>query len=128
MLQEIFKWVSRRISEKCRKVVDIWQSPGRSILTKILILILGAIAIPLVVALCLPTLLISVLVITGILLFGRWGSIITEWDNLNTGDMKVPTFHSSISNDDINHIAYGVMMSGIGVVFGGIHCIGRACS
>ena len=75
--------------------------------------------IPFVVALVLPTLLISVLVITGFFLLVRWGSIISKSD-LNTGDMKVPTFYSSISTDDINEVAYIFMMSGVGVVFGGM--------
>ena len=34
------------------------------------------------------------------------------------------TFYSSTSIDDVNYVAYALMMSGVGVVFGGIHCIG----
>jgi len=53
----------------------------------------------------------------------RMGSIIFDSD-LNASDLKVPTFYSSTSNDDINDVTYFFMMSGAGVVFGGIHCIG----
>ena len=74
-----------------------------------------------VVALVLPTLPILVLFITGIFLLGRWFSVIIESD-LNASDMKVPTFYSSSDNDDIGYAI--IMMPVVGIVFGGIHCIG----
>jgi hypothetical protein len=117
-LQDRFKDVSRAISEKWQL---IWQSPGRSILIKILISIL----IPLIFALVFPIILILVFVIAGIFLFVRWGSIVDDdYDGASTGDMKVPTFYSSRQIDDEDSTAYIIMMSVVGIVFGGIHCIG----
>jgi hypothetical protein len=129
-LQEAFKWVSRAISEKRRQleIINIWQSPGRSIfklMTIVLISMLGILMIPLLFALVLPTLLILVFVIPGIFLFARWFTIIGSNDeDFNTGDMKVPTFYSSRPIYDEDVVTYAIMMSVIGVVFGGIHCIG----
>jgi len=78
--------------------------------------------IPFAVALFLPILLISVLVISGLFLLVRWLFILGgDSTDLNTGDMKVPTFYSCDgSNDDVVY----AMMPVVGVVFGGIHCIG----
>jgi hypothetical protein len=84
---------------------------------------LGTIMIPLLFALVLPILLILVFVIPGIFLLDRWVSILVT-DNINAGDMKVPTFYSSSSSEDLNLLAYTFMTSVVGVVFGGIHCIG----
>jgi hypothetical protein len=101
----------------------IWQSPGRSILIKILISIL----IPLIFALVLPILLILVFVIAVYFLICRWLSIFAPDDeDFNTGDMKVPTFYSSHSVDSEGALAlaaaFTIMMSVVGIVFGGIHC------
>jgi hypothetical protein len=123
-LQELFEDVSLAISEKWQL---IWQSPGRSILIKILISILGILMIPLIFALVFPILIILVFVIPGFFLIYRWISIIGDGyysgaSSTSTGDMKVATFYSSDS--DINVAAYTIMMSVVGIVFGGIHCIG----
>ena len=43
-------------------------------------------------------------------------------DHFNTGDMRVPTFYSA--KQDGSGETYTFVMSAVGVVFGGIHCIG----
>jgi hypothetical protein len=78
--------------------------------------------ITLLFALVLPTLPILVFVIPSALLYFRWICIIGV-GYINTGDMKVPTFYSSRYIDE-DEVAYMIMMSVVGVVFGGIHCIG----
>jgi hypothetical protein len=115
------------MSEKRRQIINIWHSPlvaGRSILIKIFILMLGTLMIPLLCALVLPILLILVFVIPGAFLFVRWFSIIGNNEMINTGDMKVPTFYSSRPIKTKDGPAYVIMMSVVGIVFGGIHCIG----
>jgi hypothetical protein len=65
-----------------------------------------------------------VVVIAGFFLFARWLSILASDDDyFNTGDMKVPTYYSSqsVAEDAVTFI---IMMSVVGIVFGGIHCIG----
>jgi hypothetical protein len=85
---------------------------------------LGTIIIPLIFALVFPVILILVFVIAGYFLIYRWLSILASDDeDFNTGDMKVPTFYSSHSVDE-DLTAYFIMMSVVGIVFGGIHCIG----
>ena len=44
----------------------------------------------------------------------------TDDSHFNVGDMKVPIFYSSVGE----MIAYILLMPLVGVVFGGIHCIG----
>ena len=45
--------------------------------------------------------------------------------NFNIGDMKVPTFYSFYSTQkDGDVIAYTSLMSTVGAIFGGIHCVG----
>jgi hypothetical protein len=87
---------------------------------------LGTIIIPFLFALVLPILLILVVFIPGLFLLVRWSFVLGAYQpEINsTGDMKVPTFYSSISSEDINVAAYIIMMSVVGIVFGGIHCIG----
>jgi hypothetical protein len=81
--------------------------------------------ITLLFALVLPIILISVFVLPGIFLFIRWLTILASDDeDFNTGDMKVPTFYSSHSVGDDGATAFIIMMSIVGIVFGGIHCIG----
>ena len=45
----------------------------------------------------------------------------TDDSHFNVGDMKVPTFYSSVGGE---MIAYILFMPLVGVVFGGIHCVG----
>ena len=78
--------------------------------------------IPLLFVLVFPILLILVFVIPGIFLLFRWFSILAT-DDSATGAMTVPTFYSSRSMNDAG-VPYFFMMPFVGVVFGGIHCIG----
>jgi hypothetical protein len=82
--------------------------------------------IPLIFALVPPILLILVVFIPGLFLFVRWFAIlgVDELNNINAGDTKVPTFYSSRLIGKEDGPAYVIMMSVVGVVFGGIHCIG----
>ena len=68
-----------------------------------------------------PILLTLVFVIPGVFMTARWISILATI-NFNTGDMKVPTFYSKGSDGSL--LVYIVFMSVIGIVFGGIHCVG----
>ena len=45
----------------------------------------------------------------------------TDDSHFNVGDMKVPTFYSSVGGE---MIAYNLFMPLVGVVLGGIHCVG----
>ena len=97
----------------------IWQSVP--ILSKILILIRWTIMIPFLFALTFFILLTLVFVIIpGLFLSYRWISILAN-DGFKTGDMKVPTFYSPNEGGGIGHV---LVMSAVGVVFGGIHCAG----
>ena len=40
------------------------------------------------------------------------------------GDMKIPTFYAAESETDGDGIAILICMPVVGVVFGGIHCVG----
>jgi hypothetical protein len=119
-LQDVFTDVSRVILEKRQQITIIGQS--LPILSKVLILIRWTIMIPFILALTFSIFLTLVFVITGHLLFVRWLSIYTT-DNsyINIRNMKVPTFYSTKNEGDV--IAY-ICMSVVGVVFGGIHCVG----
>jgi hypothetical protein len=77
--------------------------------------------IPFLFALIFSILLTLVFVIPGIFLFFRWISILLSLD-FNVGDMKVPTFYSS--KQEGSPVAYIFFISVVGVVFGGIHCVG----
>ena len=77
--------------------------------------------IPLLFALTFSILLTLIFVIPGLFLLVRWFSIVSPED-LNTGDMKVPTFYST--SQGISGDTFIFFMSFVGVVFGGIHCAG----
>ena len=86
--------------------------------------------IPFLIALVFSILITSVFVIPGLFLFARWNSILTTYD-FNTADMKVPTFYSTGTNhwhrrnyDGIFGEGLVFVMFVIGVVYGGIHCVG----
>jgi hypothetical protein len=86
-----------------------------------------AIMIPFILALTFFIILTLVFVIPGLFLFARWFSIVTTNDShFNIGDMKVPTFYSPATVTEIegDQIAYFLCMPVVGVVFGGIHCVG----
>ena len=78
--------------------------------------------IPFLFALTFSILVTFVFIILGLFLFFRWISIFGN-DNFNIGEMKVPTFYSTKS-EGYDKIAYLLCMPVVGVVFGGIHCIG----
>jgi hypothetical protein len=80
----------------------------------------------LIFALVFPILLILVFVIAVYFLFFRWFSMLVNYNynGFSTGDMKVPTFYSSYSVGEDGAAAFTIMMSVVGIVFGGIHCIG----
>ena len=107
--------VSRIFSERRRQITIIWQS--LPILSKVLILIRWSIMIPFILVLTL------VFVIPALFLCVRWFSIIGTDDSFfNDGDMKIPTFYSTENEGD--EIAFVLCMPVVGVVFGGIHCVG----
>ena len=88
-------------------------------------LICCAIIIPLLFALTFPILLLLVFAIPGLFLFLRWTSILgvdSDGSATNACDMKIPTFYSTSEN--INIVARIFVMSAVGMVFGGIHCVG----
>ena len=117
MLQD----VSRTFSERRRQITIIWQS--LPILSKVLILIRWSIMIPFILVLTFLILLTLVFVIPALFLCVRWFSIIGTDDSFfNDGDMKIPTFYSTENEGD--EIAFVLCMPVVGVVFGGIHCVG----
>ena len=119
-MQDVFKDVSRVISEKRRQITIIWQS--LLILRKVLTLIRWTLMIPFLLSLTFSILLTLVFVIPGLFLFLRWFSMaMTDDSHFNVGDMKVPTIYSSVGRE---MIAYILFMPLVGVVFGGIHCVG----
>jgi len=80
--------------------------------------------IPILFALTFSILLTLVFFISGLFLFARWTSIFVT-EVFNTSDMKVPTFYSTEHDrSDVLGAAYVFLMSVVGVVFGGIHCVG----
>jgi len=85
-------------------------------------LIRWTIMIPFISALTFPILLTLVFIIPGVFLFARWLSILTSED-FNKGDMGVPTFYS-IENVGNGTAVTFLCMPVVGVVFGGIHCVG----
>ena len=97
------------------------------ILSKVLILILGTIMIPFIVALTFSILVTLVFAIPGIFLCLRWHSIYQNDDSdCDTGDMKIPTFYAA-EPDKFKfreRLAAFCCVPVVGVVFGGIHCVG----
>ena len=122
MLQSVYSELSRHISERRRQIPVIWQS--LSIPIKVLTLIRWTITIPILFAVTIIIFLILVFVILTLFLFTRWCSMV-EIYGFNTGDMKVPTFHSTDPDSHEEVVKHSIIfMSVIGVVFGGIHCAG----
>ena len=83
--------------------------------------------IPFLFALTFPFLLILVIAIAGLFLLYRWVSIVTGAEDSNNtlvGDMKVHTFYSTLASEDINEASRTFVVVVVGVVFGGIHCVG----
>ena len=79
--------------------------------------------IPFILAFTFSILLTLVFVIPCIFLFGRWASLfITDDSYCGIGDMKVPTFYST--KPEGGRVAVICCMPVVGVIFGGIHCVG----
>ena len=60
-------------------------------------------------------------------LINRWITILTNGRHnvqFDTGDMRVPTFYGNVANKGGDDAVYFILMSIVGVVFGGIHCAG----
>ena len=129
--------VSRLIQEG-RRQITILQSLRVPILSKVLILVLGTITIPFILALTLSILLTLVFAIPGVFMciswlgmfasespsnreFGKFGNGVRVPD---TGDMKIPTFYAEDSYSYPDGIARTICLPVVGGVFGGIHCIG----
>ena len=96
------------------------------ILSQVLILFLGTILIPVILALTFSILLPLVFVIPGIFLCIRWlAMFLNEGSDIGAYDMKIPTFYAAESElENLDGVARVICMSMVGVVFGGIHCIG----
>ena len=101
--------------------ITIFQS--LPILRKVLILVLGTIMIPFILALTLSILLILVFAIPGLFICNRWFAMIGV-GNSWTGDMKIPTFYAEAESEFEYVVACLICVSVVGAVFGGIHCIG----
>ena len=77
--------------------------------------------IPFILALMFSILVTLVFVIPGLFLFYRWITVISSSD-FDMGDMKVPTFYSAQRDDD--GIQFMTCVPIVGLIFGGIHCVG----
>ena len=78
--------------------------------------------IPVILTLTLSTLLALVFAIPGIFMCIRWIAMIGAPD-FRAGDMKIPTFYAESESGGVA-VAIVICMPIVGVVFGGIHCIG----
>ena len=120
-LKDFFTDVSREILERHRQITTIWQS--LPILSKVLILIRWIMMIPFILSFTFSILLTLVFVIPGLFLFYRWMSMLTT-NHSNTGDMNVPTFYVSETGTERDEMGLLFVIPVVGVVFGGIHCVG----
>ena len=117
--QEVFT----RVIAKGHQLITVLQS--LPIPSQVLISILGTIMIPFTLALTFSILLTSVFAIPGIIMCIRWmAMLVTEDTDICVGDMKVPTFYASDSARMSDEVARLFCMPVVGLVFGGIHCIG----
>ena len=78
--------------------------------------------IPVILTLTLSTLLALVFAIPGIFMCIRWIAMIGAPD-FRAGDMKIPTFYAESESGGVA-VAIVICMPIVGVVFGGIHCVG----
>ena len=85
--------------------------------------------IPFILTLTFPIILTLVFTIPGIILSLRWLDMFTTADSdsdIGVGDMKIPTFYAA----EPDEFEFGVGVARffcvpvVGVVFGGIHCVG----
>ena len=78
--------------------------------------------IPVILALALSILLALVFAIPGIFMCIRWLAMF-GMKSRRAGDMKIPTFYAEMEGEG-GLIAIFICMPVVGVVFGGIHCVG----
>ena len=118
--------VLNRVILEGRRQITIFQSPP--VINQVLILILGTIMIPLILAISFSILLTLIFAIPGIILGIRWFAMFsTDGSGIGIGDMKIPTFYASGSarmEDSEDRVAIFFCMPIVGSVFGGIHCAG----
>ena len=81
--------------------------------------------IPVILALTLSILLALVFAIPGIFMCIRWVAMMGAPDS-RAGDMKIPTFYAESESDGDGAFLVGfyICLPVVGVVFGGIHCVG----
>ena len=79
--------------------------------------------IPVILALSLSILLALVFAIPGIFICIRW-LVMLGMPDTRAGDMKIPTFYATDSGEDRDSFAIFICVPIVGVVFGGIHCVG----
>ena len=81
--------------------------------------------IPVILALALSILLALIFAIPGIFMCIRWLEMIGKPDS-RAGDMKIPTFYAESEGDGDGAflVAFYICLPVVGVVFGGIHCVG----
>ena len=81
--------------------------------------------VPFLLALTFSILLTLVFVVPGLYLLVRWTEILgADFSNIvYIDDMKVPTFYS-VENDNGIGLGLFVLFPVVGVIFGGIHCVG----
>ena len=118
--------VTRVITKGHQQITTLQSLPT---LSQVLILILGIIMIPFILGLTFPILLALVFAIPGIIMCFRWLAMFsTDDDDIGVGDMRVPTFYASyavqMSETTGDAITCFICMPIVGLVFGGIHCVG----
>ena len=124
-LQKVF---TRLITKGHRQITFLQSLP---ILSQVLILILGTVMIPFILALTFSILLTLVFAIPAVMTSVRWLSMfLTDDEDVGVGDMKIPTFYASNlasmpeNSGDSDGVAVFFCMPVVGAVFGGIHCVG----
>ena len=82
--------------------------------------------IPIILTLALPILLALVFAIPGIFMCIRWIAMIGLDESQRAGGMKIPTFYAESESDGDGAflVAFYICLPVVGVVFGGIHCVG----
>ena len=83
--------------------------------------------IPFILGLTFSIILTLVFAIPGVILSMRWFAMFaTEDSDIGVGEMKIPTFYATDLEPEIFRDIIGrvICMSVVGIVFGGIHCIG----
>ena len=120
--------VLNRVILEGRRQITIWQS--LPVVNQVLILILGTIMIPFILAISFPILLTLIFAIPGVIMGIRWFDMLSTADSdIGVGEMKIPTFYAlgSAWMGDSGYsdiVAILICIPVVGGVFGGIHCAG----